>query len=314
MDDLKQWLGENLVIGDDLQSKEFPETGRGLCSCRTLSAGDVIVSIKLTQCFSAASVQLSSGSVIPQFIRDHPLECLTLFLVVESWMAERSEYAPYIRSLPREFTNPLFVLRGQLPENVDPHFDALLLQQHRDLRRGWKLICRAFAQPELEHFSHAHSKQRFLWAWFAVATRSLYIQADMPALVPFVDLLNHSPFARTRIVLDGTGNTFQLITEYPYKSDEQIFINYGSHDNTKLAVYYGFTITRNPLSEVKFSMEELLSFFPVTDAKMKFLRQYDLCDKFSCSWDGLSLAFLVFLNLRNFKGPDYWPNSTSSEI
>ena len=126
-----------------------------------------------------------------------PLDCLVLFLMYEDYWGAQSSVAVYIASLPRTFSSPLYhsLLTNTTCLSGDEDVDNLLSTQHGEYMKSWSNISQVVvSNPTC--FKGVMTKDRFLWAWFAVATRSLYIDQKQPALVPFVDLLNHSPLAQ----------------------------------------------------------------------------------------------------------------------
>jgi hypothetical protein len=99
---------------------------------------------------------------------------------------------------------------------------------------------------------------------------------------------------------------FEIITDCPYRAGEQVFINYGSHDNMKLAVYYGFTVPENALSEVKFNLDGIMKKLPVSAAQEDFLKSYGAWRPLSCSWNGFCDTSKLFLRARLCHGKDLW--------
>ena len=123
-----------------------------------------------------------------------PLDCLVLFLMCEDFLGPKSSVAAYIASLPRTFSNPLYhsLLTNTTCESGDEDVDSLLAEQRGKYLASWKNVSLTVVNNPT-CLKGVFTEDRFLWAWFAVATRFLYIDKQKPALVPFVDLLNHSP-------------------------------------------------------------------------------------------------------------------------
>ncbi|CAH8864233.1 unnamed protein product [Trichobilharzia szidati] len=64
------------------------------------------------------------------------------------------------------------------------------------------------------------------------------------ALIPFFDFFNHNPniATNTRLVLSNDTNSLQLYLDQEITENEQVFINYGPHDNLTLFTEYGFSL------------------------------------------------------------------------
>nr|CAH8864948.1 unnamed protein product [Trichobilharzia regenti] len=64
------------------------------------------------------------------------------------------------------------------------------------------------------------------------------------ALIPFSDFFNHNPniATNTRLVLSNDTNTLELYLDQEVSENEQVFINYGPHDNLTLFTEYGFSL------------------------------------------------------------------------
>lgn len=96
-----------------------------------------------------------------------------------------------------------------------------------------------------------------------------------PTLVPYADLINHSPFS-TAYINAQTGekiagglfgqedDTVVVFADRPFKKMEQFFISYGQKSNAELLLLYGFSLDRNPFNSVEISVGLLGQFGVVT--------------------------------------------------
>jgi SET domain len=174
------------------------ETGRGLKATRDIEAGTRLILVGSRYCFTARTARLFRPE-IPSHLLKKPLECLTMFLMLEDQLGVHSSVAPYVHSLPRTFTNPLSLFEGtrfRIPDGVCSELDALLRKQRDEMILGWKSVSAAFRDLDEKTRTASCTPKNFCWAWFAVATRTLYVNPKEPALVPFLDLFNHSPIAK----------------------------------------------------------------------------------------------------------------------
>ncbi|KAF6779856.1 SET domain-containing protein 4 [Paragonimus kellicotti] len=63
------------------------------------------------------------------------------------------------------------------------------------------------------------------------------------SLIPFFDLLNHDPLlSSVPLSLDPEQDSIRLTLQHSLVTDEQVYINYGPHDNLSLLVEYGFCL------------------------------------------------------------------------
>uniref|UniRef100_A0A5K3EQB4 SET domain-containing protein n=1 Tax=Mesocestoides corti TaxID=53468 RepID=A0A5K3EQB4_MESCO len=128
------------------------------------------------------------------------------------------------------------------------------------------------------------SELDFSWAWSVVNSRCVYVNlgrwaegkdlfplSSAPvlrfrsgcnaniAIVPFFDFFNHSP--HVSVSIEVTDGILRLKTNTHYQPGEQVFINYGSHDNLFLLCEYGFCIPgeMNPCESIYPTYRNLLS-------------------------------------------------------
>ncbi|VDP81848.1 unnamed protein product [Echinostoma caproni] len=143
---------------------------------------------------------------------------------------------------------------------------------------------------------------KFVWAWCSINSRCVYcpltsfdqerperftkhleINTDTPcsdrwlemtshgtsdvALIPFFDFLNHNPGVTCRLVVNTPERMVQLFVDQPISAGEQVFINYGSHDNLTLLLEYGFSLSmdENPNDAVYPSSADLECVLSISD-------------------------------------------------
>merc|ERR1712157_258424 len=91
----------------------------------------------------------------------------------------------------------------------------------------------------------------------AVRLRST-LDGETLAMVPYADLINHSPFSQAYLDARQIGTwiyKFQeeeviLYADRSYRKMEQIYISYGPKSNADLLLLYGFALERNPFNSV----------------------------------------------------------------
>ncbi|CAL8349247.1 unnamed protein product [Boreogadus saida] len=125
------------------------------------------------------------------------------------------------------------------------------------------------------------------WAWCSVNTRSVFLSRppnhflsgqDVYALAPFLDLLNHRPDVQVSASFNHVNACYEIRTVAGIQRYQQAFINYGSHDNQRLLIEYGFVAPGNPNSVVYVDADLLQQVLQgaldrSVDQKMKFLEK-----------------------------------------
>ena len=113
----------------------------------------------------------------------------------------------------------------------------------------------------------------------AIRLRNLR-QGETLAMVPYADLINHSPFSPAYIDARETGDwLFKtgeeeviLYADRSYRRMEQIYISYGPKSNADLLLLYGFAVERNPFN----SVDVTVAIAPRTESFVKAIADADI--------------------------------------
>jgi histone-lysine N-methyltransferase SETD3 len=113
----------------------------------------------------------------------------------------------------------------------------------------------------------------------AIRLRNLR-QGETLAMVPYADLINHSPFSQAYIDARETGDwLFKtgeeeviLYADRSYRRMEQIYISYGPKSNADLLLLYGFAVERNPFN----SVDVTVAIAPRTESFVKAIADADI--------------------------------------
>jgi Rubisco LSMT substrate-binding/SET domain len=104
--------------------------------------------------------------------------------------------------------------------------------------------------------------ENWQWAFTMLFSRAIRLrslkQGETLALVPYADLINHSPFSQAYIDAREAGDwIFKngeeeviLFADRAYRRMEQVYISYGPKSNAELLLLYGFAVERNPFNSV----------------------------------------------------------------
>jgi hypothetical protein len=86
-----------------------------------------------------------------------------------------------------------------------------------------------------------------IWSRFITITRRGQMRRGM---IPIVDILNHHPESKVSHIFNDSDDTFYVVSAQSHTKGEEIFLNYGTANNARLLMLYGFTIFDNPFSSV----------------------------------------------------------------
>lgn len=329
-----------------LTARNFPITGRGLCSkSNTLEIGsdlirlpsDTLLSIKTLENDDAFKQLFDEN----KFDKDHKISFQSLmafYILYQKRLQQESQILPYLKSLPLHFTTPYFCPIAELqclPENILER----TVEQNRLIKVAYNNLK---TMLNLEDFNEKYPLQEFRWSYFVVNTRSVYVFGGQLkpqkfffqnlisencnlALAPFLDLFNHSDDVQTQVDLMRNANTKELefiLTLDNCKNSkilplEQIFISYGALTNLKLLTEYGFFLPSNRHDYFEFSLNDIENFLHLEKTlkgkvfhknKFKFIRDHNLCDQmFVHQQEGISHNLHVVMHLL-FKEESYFPN------
>ena len=186
-------------------------------------------------------------------------DAVTLWLYAETARGPDSPWAPYFRTLPTLFTNPIFDPDLNVAAFPPSSRDAVGRQVAEVERlsgkatRVWPslLECCGWLSGGVE-------EGRLRWAWAVVNTRCVFVEASLDplleqtegvdgiALIPLFDFFNHTDSNPS--LLSGFSKKRSAYEAYASRpmsgiaGPRQVYASYGSHDNTKLLVEYGFTL------------------------------------------------------------------------
>lgn len=332
------WKNEN-----HLKVANFPLTGRGICAKRNLSEHDLIIQLPHQSMISYVTLE-NDVSFVELFNTDE-LErakssvnfqaLLALYLLHEILKGDESQWSVYLKSLPKLFTMPYFCKKHELYHMPESLLEKIV-EQNETIQRNFQELTIILRKPE------KFTIEEFKWAYFVCNSRSVYMKgssllplvdkvyfkelvSDAPnmALAPLLDLLNHSDKALSRNQLTLSESfiaknhdkikrnevelCYQLFTLKPIKKFEQIFINYGNFNNTKLLLEYGFILSQNQVDFLEFSLNDVNSYIKnhrqlktllIPKHKYKFIRDHELDQQmFIDVTDGLSHNFQAVIGI-----------------
>lgn len=314
----------------ELRVADFEGTGMGLFSRRAFKDGECIISLPFDSLIGLKSME-EDEEFLGCFNKDALADVAKGELQFQSLLAfylgylrleENSPRRAYLNSIPLSFSTPYFCSKQEMT-NLPNIVLKQMVQQNDIIKQNFALLQSILNKNSLQ----AIDLELFKWAYFAVNTRSVYLEPrvtkiflkgkntlftdklkDEPnmALAPFLDFFNHSAEAVTTSKLsmsyDSLANHlnknltpdihYELFISTITAPFEQIFISYGSHNNTKLLLEYGFTIPSNPEDFLELTLDDLKTFIR-TDPDLRPLKIHR--EKFRFISDHLLAEQLFFV-------------------
>lgn len=313
-------------------------SGRGLLARRDINDGDNLFKIPFKLCMSKASARKALGKdVLPREINEYL--AVACQLIHERYvLGDKSYWKPYIDVLPEtEEVNPTFTwsdedlsfLNGSPVIAATKSLQMKLKREFDDLLGGEDGLCNKYPDrfPK-EHFTY----ENWIWAFTMLFSRAIRLrslqQGETLAMVPYADLINHSPFSQAYIdAREGGDWLFSsgeeeviLYADRGYRRMEQIYISYGQKSNAELLLLYGFAVERNPYNSVDVTVaiapltesfvkelnDDSIPVDPLAEEKAAFLEEVgrDSLVDFPCYADRYPVELLEFLRLMQMTPED----------
>jgi len=297
-----------------MRPAQFTQTDRGLQVLESVKENSIIVSIPIDCCLTRYTV---SKSHIFATLGDNFKQFSTQALLA-TWLAlnyEEDAWKPYIHSLPTEYPLPMFYSKLE-KEALPLYIRDTVERQTENLTSSYNRLRSYFPSLDFDRYS---------WGFATVNTRAVYLDRDPRdvdgkgengddalALVPFLDLLNHSDDVSVEA---GINLSQKSSEEYFYEIRlaasvaryQEAFICYGKHSNTKLLLEYGFFLgSQNKNEHISISTNEIIAFLltiikDITqyECKLNILRKNQLDSHLAISDSGMSwnlrAAFYILL-------------------
>ncbi|KAF9578171.1 SET domain-containing protein 4, partial [Lunasporangiospora selenospora] len=303
------WLKSMGCPKTKLTLAEFSNTGRGMMATKDIKAGEVIIEVPERNLVTLKSLQANYGARIKRFgkpINSHMIIALHIALLLQA--PEKSGWFPYLRMLPKKFdTMPVRYPLDQfelLPQSAQAH----VKKQKAKIVSDYNCTV-DFLKSNNDLLTHPLTYDEYELAWLVVNTRCIYLDAkrqsvaDNIALAPMLDFLNHTHDAKTEGNFDTKSKSYKIRTMLPYKKGEQVFINYGPHDNCFILVEYGFVTADNPYNYVSVDNDFLQLPFPGESTtakkdKMALLEMAGYFGDYVFHRNDVSFRLLIGMRLR----------------
>jgi len=324
------------ISTETLDEATNESTGRGLLARRNINEGDELLTIPMDLCMSIDTARNVFGSDIITNGMNEYLAIAALLIEEKFVKGEKSFWKPYLDVLPEvDEVNPTFTwsdedlsfLAGSPVVAATQSLQNKLKREYDDLLGGENGLCTRFPDRfPRDKFTH----ENWVWAFTMLFSRAIRLrnlkEGEALALVPYADLINHSPFSGAYVDAREEGDWLIktgeeeviLYADRGYRKMEQIYISYGPKSNADLLLLYGFALERNPFNSVDVtvsiapltqkraetlakenngSVEDYLD--PLAEEKMAFLDMAGRSDTvdFPCYADRYPIEMLEYLRL-----------------
>lgn len=328
-----------MVISTETKDEITNESsGRGLLARRDINDGDTLLSIPLKLCMTKKAARKALGKDVIQSGMNEYL-AIALHLIHEKFVeGSESFWKPYLDVLPDvEEVNPTFTwsdedlafLEGSPVIAATKSLQMKLQREYDDLLGGENgLIAKYPERFPADKFSY----DNWVWAFTMLFSRAIRLrnlqQGETLSLVPYADLINHSPFSQAYIDARQEGDWLfktgeeevVLFADRGYRRMEQIYISYGQKSNAELLLLYGFAVERNPFNSVDVTVsispmtasfvkelnDDSLQVDPLAEEKLEFVRaagRENTVD-FPCYADRYPVELLEYLRLMQMTEDD----------
>ncbi|XP_042386567.1 ribulose-1,5 bisphosphate carboxylase/oxygenase large subunit N-methyltransferase, chloroplastic-like [Zingiber officinale] len=231
------------------------------------------------KCFKVWSCPEVGNVLKKNSVPDWPL--LATYLISEASFKSSSRWSSYITALPRQ---PYSLLYWTLTE-LDTYLVASQIRE-RAIERITNVIgtyedlrLRIFSKHQDLFPEEVYNIDTFLWSFGILFSRLVRLPSmdGKVALVPWADMLNHSPEVETFLDYDKASKGIVFMADQSYQLGEQVFISYGKKSNGELLLSYGFVPKdgTNPNDSVELSLS-LKKSDKCYKEKLEALRKYGL--------------------------------------
>ncbi|OEL16303.1 [Fructose-bisphosphate aldolase]-lysine N-methyltransferase, chloroplastic [Dichanthelium oligosanthes] len=251
LEDFRRWLSSHGAGEGKALPAAVPE-GLGLVAARDLPRGEVVAEVpkKLWMDFDAVAAS-DIGRACGGGGGLRPWVAVALLLLREVARGADSPWAPYLAILPRQTDSTIFWSEEELLEIQGTQLLSTTIGVKDYVQSEFESVEAEIINANKDLFPGTITFDDFLWAFGILRSRVFpELRGDKLALIPFADLVNHSPDITSEGSsweikgkgLFGREAMFSLRTPVDVKSGEQYDLD---KSNAELALDYGF-IESNP--------------------------------------------------------------------
>eukprot|EP00744_Colponema_vietnamica_P019241 GILI01027216.1.p1 GENE.GILI01027216.1~~GILI01027216.1.p1 ORF type:complete len:410 (+),score=110.33 GILI01027216.1:109-1230(+) len=220
---------------------------------KDVNPGDVVVTVP-KDLFMTVSSAISSplGPALRAAGSMHRDDILALHLLHEKSRGSASPWAPFIASLPSasELGQPVLWPESEMMTLLaGTSVLAFSYALRNQLESDYASVVAPFVARNRGLFPGGVSADEYKWAHCVVWSRAVDIRIsnqEVRAFIPWFDMLNHLPTAKTVHAFDDSLQCMKVVAHDHFPKGTQVFNNYGAIDNSRLLRLYGFALPSNP--------------------------------------------------------------------
>ncbi|MFH4978684.1 hypothetical protein AB6A40_005393 [Gnathostoma spinigerum] len=262
IDTFLRWASEKGIFYEGIDIRPCKgSSGHGVFSKKSYRSGETLIMVPPHMMITAGKIaEMPQYQEILRRCRLTPFETLVLFFLLEP--TGTSLWTPYLNVLPHSFSTPAYVDPDLNAEQLPFSVRTAWLNQQSELK--------AMLMKLETCLSTSVTWERFLYAWHVVNTRCIYVEnkehplidcrdGDTVAVIPLIDMLNHSNQNQAFAFWDSVNSVYKLTAVHCISDDEEVYVCYGGHSNSKLWMEYGFTIPDNIYNKFPISYDLLFT-------------------------------------------------------
>uniref|UniRef100_A0A7N0UCS9 SET domain-containing protein n=2 Tax=Kalanchoe fedtschenkoi TaxID=63787 RepID=A0A7N0UCS9_KALFE len=290
-EDFLPWLEKKAGVGISSHLTVGKSSyGRCLVASKSIMEGECMLKVPF-------SVQITEDNMRPEILSMLGDEVgnvtrLALLILIEQKMGEGSEWAPYIRHLPRpgEMHNAVLWSDRELQMVRQSSMFLETAKLKAQLEKDFMHIKRVFQHlPEVFEDVSFHD---FIHAYTLVTSRA-WERQNCPSLIPFADFVNHDGSSEADLLGDIDKQCSEVIADRDYIAGEQVLIRYGKFSNATLLFDFGFTHPNNVYDQVCIELC-IPAWDPLRSKKIELLQKHctpairDI-NGFNSSWNSFTI-------------------------
>jgi hypothetical protein len=213
--------------------------------------GDEIASIPLKIVITEGIARGSElGKVLGKVLKDGRM--IMYFWMLLKKRNENSDFYVYLKSLPKEFNDPLWWNMDDLKDIERSTLYLSIVKRRQELEEAWNIGIEVIKQHK-EVLGNSKVEQflfsEFLWAHSAFTSRAFPSKLagvdGCGILLPGLDIMNHKYGVSISWILKENRIVFEAGPNYQVKANEEVFNNYGAKSNGEWLMGYGFSVLDN---------------------------------------------------------------------
>jgi hypothetical protein len=263
MERYQQWAITNLSVNllHDLKIHELGDGERGVYAEKNIPLNSTILTIPFSSLLTTCSAKNTPFESVLNLWREDDL--LALLLLSEKYIQqEQSRWSLHILSLPVAYHNTVNFTDDELELIRGSNLYLTTRQWKEQIRSDYESIVESVHSlfPSVTGGCDWFTFESYLWALCTIWSRFVSIRCGdkvYRSMVPFFDMLNHSPSSSVGHIFLPEIDSLALVTNQTLNCEHEITLNYGELSNSKLMMLYGFCLTENPFDSIELYAAEM---------------------------------------------------------